>query len=201
MFVEVNTEETTLLESLQQYPILESLFKKTWFISNLSKKEDRHVILELFLEEKLEPDDIKNMFDNLTNQLKAGRVKEFISTDKKTNKLLYVSNFLKNLEITLTKLQNIKGINRIVRKLKESNQHEDFLLTILQVELIASVSEYFDIIEVENTLNFKVQIDNRVIHFVFITPDNVTRSLKENVISEKNNPIVPVIFLPKRARV
>jgi len=67
-------ERARLLQALQKYPILRDLFGKEWFLRKLSEKE-RHVLIELLLEEEPEVEHVKDLFNDLQASLKAGRDK------------------------------------------------------------------------------------------------------------------------------
>lgn len=86
-------ERARLLQALQKYPVLRDLFGKEWFLRKLSERE-RHVLIELLLEEEPEVEHVKDLFNDLQASLKAGRVKDFISIDSEIteiSKLLYFS--------------------------------------------------------------------------------------------------------------
>jgi hypothetical protein len=189
-------ERARLLQALQKHPILRDLFGKEWFLRKLSEKE-RHVLIELLLEEEPEVEHVKVLFNDLQASLKAGRIKDFISIDSEISKLLYFSKFLKNLEGCLEKLKEVKGFNGIVEKLRESDDFIEFFYTADKIEIASSFFEYFDGIEIETNdkqckTSFKVKRKDRIIHFNFISSDTVNDFVKR-VAFRENSHLVPVV--------
>ena len=156
-------EDSRLLQTLKKYPTLKVLFGKDWFLNGLSEKEEnRHVLINLLLEEEPEDEYVKKLFDDLKDSLKAGRIKDSISIDAKISKLLYLSGLLRNLEIYLGKLKEVEGLNRLINELRETYDAIEFFHTVDKIEIASSFLENFDGIEIETKVglyktDFKVK--------------------------------------------
>jgi len=180
-------EDSRLLEALKKYPILEVLFGKEWFLRGLSEKEEnRHVLINHLLEEKPEVENVKKLFADLNVSLKAGRIKDYISIDAEISELLYLSEFLRNLEIYLKKLKEVKGLNRIINELRETYDATEFLHTVDKIEIASNFVENFDGIEIETEVerhkaDFKVKHKDRIVLFDVITADKINEFVEEKV--------------------
>ena len=196
-------EDSRLLEALKKYPILEVLFGKEWFLRGLSEKEEnRHVLINHLLEEKPEVENVKKLFADLNVSLKAGRIKDYISIDAEISELLYLSEFLRNLEIYLKKLKEVKGLNRIINELRETYDATEFLHTVDKIEIASNFVENFDGIEIETEVerhkaDFKVKHKDRIILFDVITPDKINEFIKDKVplLRERPEERLPLVSI------
>ena len=193
-------EGSRLLEALKKYPILEVLFGKEWFLRGLSEKEEnRHVLINHLLEEEPEVEYVKKLSDDLNVSLKAGRVKDSISIDAEISELQYLSKFLRNLEIYLGRLKEVKGLNRIINELRETYDAIEFLHTVDKIEIASSFLENFEGIEIETKVgryktDFKVKHKDRIILFDFITPDKISEFVKDKVpLFKERTPLVSIV--------
>jgi hypothetical protein len=130
--------------------------------------------------------------------LKAGKIKDFISLDSEIGKLLYFSNFLKNLESCLVKLKKTKGLSQIIEKLRCSYDPIEFFYTVDRIEIASILLEHFDGIELETEIeqyqaDFKVKHKDRSFRFSFLTPNTVEEFVKEIPLSKENTPLVPIV--------
>lgn len=193
-------EGSRLLEALKKYPALKVLLGKEWFLQGLSEKEEnRHVLINLLLEEEPEVEYVKKLFDDLKVSLKAGRIKDFISTDAKISKLRYLSGLLKNLEIHLRKSKKVKGLNKLINQLRETYEAIAFFYTADKIEITSSFLENFEGIEIETKVgrykaDFKVKHRDRIILFDFITPDKISEFVKDKVsLFKERTPLVSIV--------
>jgi vacuolar-type H+-ATPase subunit F/Vma7 len=191
------------VEALREYPELRTQFGEEWFLGNLSKREgNRHVLIELLLQEEPKVEHINGLFNDLKNSLKRGKIKDFISRDLQIGKLLYFSKFLQNFETDLEKLKGVKGFSRMIEKLRESDCDE-FFCRVRKIEIASVFFEHFEALEIESGAAwsktiFKVKKNDRTIHFVFVTSDIVDEFAKE--IARESSYVVPMVAMIDSAR-
>ena len=176
---ECNLENSKLLRKLENYPTLRALLGEKWFLKKFSERESSpHLLIELLLEEKLEVEHVTNLLDGLQDSLRAGKIKEFLSIDRDLARLLYFSEFVKNLESHLNKLNPIKGFTGIGKKLRELDTPDKFVQTVNEIEIASSLLGHFKKMELETEPNhFETSIiaknKDRIIRLSFVTPETV----------------------------
>ena len=147
-------ENSKLLRKLENYPTLRALLGEKWFLKKFSERESSpHLLIELLLEEKLEVEHVTNLLDGLQDSLRAGKIKEFLSIDRDLARLLYFSEFVKNLESHLNKLNPIKGFTGIGKKLRELDTPDKFVQTVNEIEIASSLLGHFKKMELETAPN------------------------------------------------
>ena len=198
---ECNLENSKLLRKLENYPTLRALLGEKWFLKKFSERESSpHLLIELLLEEKLEVEHVTNLLDGLQDSLRAGKIKEFLSIDRDLARLLYFSEFVKNLESHLNKLNPIKGFTGIGKKLRELDTPDKFVQTVNEIEIASSLLGHFKKMELETEPNhFETSIiaknKDRIIRLSFVTPETVEEFSKKIDNIGENLVIIPIMHM------